>query len=171
MQRRRFLQTAAALPFSVAASGLIRAAAADPAPVAAPVTKKYPIGLELYSVRDELKKDLPNTLRAVAQIGYEVVEFYSPYFAWTPPFAKQVRAQLDDLGLKCYSTHNGFASLTPGETMAKAIELNQILGARHIIMASPPPGTNGLEAWKRVCGQLATAADALKPHGLFAGIP
>jgi sugar phosphate isomerase/epimerase len=169
MQRRRFLQAAAALPLSMTAPGLLRGAAGvEPTPAPA-APKKYPIGLELYSVRGELQKDLPKTLRRVAEIGYEVVEFYSPYFAWTFPFAKQVRAQLDDLGLRCFSTHNGFASLTPGETMAKAIELNQILGARHIIMASPPPGTTGLEAWKRVCGQLTTAVNDLKPHGLSAG--
>ena len=131
--------------------------------------KKYPIGIELYAVRRELARDLPNTLRTVAQIGYEVVEFYSPYLGWTFPYAKEVRTRLDDLGLRCFSTHNSFAALTPGETMAKAIELNQVLGARHIILASPPPNTEGLEAWKRVSEQLTTAVEQLKPHGLFAG--
>ena len=131
--------------------------------------QKYPIGIELYAVRGELSRDLPNTLRTVAQIGYEVVEFYAPYLGWTFPFAKEVRTLLDDLGLRCFSTHNAFAALIPGETMAKAIELNQILGARHIILASPPPNTNGLEDWKRVSGQLTAAVDQFKPHGLFAG--
>jgi sugar phosphate isomerase/epimerase len=56
----------------------------------------------------------------VAEIGYEAVEFYSPYFAWTFPYAKEVRTQIDDLGLRCYSTHNQFASFAPGETMAKS---------------------------------------------------
>jgi sugar phosphate isomerase/epimerase len=133
------------------------------------VPPKYPIGIELYAVRGELARDLPNTLRTVAQMGYEVVEFYSPYLGWTFPFAKEVRTILDDLGLRCFSTHNAFAALTPGDTMAKAIELNQILGARHIILASPPANVNGLEDWKRVSGQLTTAVEQLKPHGLFAG--
>jgi hypothetical protein len=131
--------------------------------------QEYPIGIELYAVRGELSRNLPNTLRTVAQIGYKVVEFYSPYLSWTFPRAKEVRTLLDDLGLRCFSTHNAFGALTPGETMAKAIELNQILGARHIILASPPPNTNGLEDWKRVSGQLTAAVDQLKPHGLFAG--
>jgi sugar phosphate isomerase/epimerase len=121
-------------------------------------------------VRGELSRDLPNTLRTVAKFGYEVIEFFSPYFAWTFPHAKDVRRQLDDLGLRCLSTHNGFASLTPGsETMARAIELNQILGTRTIVMASPPPNTKTGEDWKRVCGQLTTAVEQLKPHGLTAG--
>ncbi len=131
--------------------------------------KKIPIGIELYAVRGELAKDLPGTLRAVAHMGYEVVEFYSPYLGWTFPHAKSVRTQLDDLGLKCYSTHNNFAALTPGDTMTKAIELNQILGARHIILASPPSNAKTLDDWKRVAGQLTSAVDVLKPHGLLAG--
>jgi len=55
-------------------------------------SSKVPVGLELYSVRDELMKDLPGTVRAVAKMGYQVVEFYAPYFAWTPAEAKEVEA-------------------------------------------------------------------------------
>ena len=52
-------------------------------------------------------KDLPGTVRAVAKMGYQVVEFYSPYYSWTTDQAKDVRKLLDDLGIKCLSTHNG----------------------------------------------------------------
>ena len=174
LSRREFLAVsganAAILASATATDGLTSFAHAAARSASPPqVPKKYPIGIELYAVRGELARDLPNTLRTVAQIGYQVVEFYAPYLGWTLPYAKEVRTQLDDLGLRCYSTHNSFAALTPGETMAKAIELNQVLGARHIILASPPPNTEGLEAWKRVSGQLATAVEQLTPHGLFAG--
>ncbi len=116
-----------------------------------------------------MTKDLPGTLKKVAEIGYECVEFYSPYFAWTFPFAKEVRSRIDDLGLRCYSTHNQGASLTPGETMARAIELNQILGSRMLVCASPPRGTTGVEGWKRACATFTTAVEQLAPHGLTAG--
>lgn len=148
------------------ASSLHAAASLVPTPAH---KDQYPIGLELYSVRRELARDLPATLIAVAGMGYTVVEFYAPYLGWSLPFAKQVRMQLDDLGLRCHSTHNNFAALSPGETMAKAIELNQILGARHVILASPPSDAVGLEGWKRVSGQLTAAVNQLAPHGLFAG--
>ena len=134
--RRRFLQLATAAPAAVVASSLLpgdsTARAAD-----APSAKKVPIGIELYGVRGELGKDLPNTLRTVAKIGYEVVEFYAPYYGWTVDFAKGVRAQLDELGLRCLSTHNGFDSLTPGPTMAHAVELNHILGTQSIVELLP----------------------------------
>ena len=48
---------------------------ASPPPSPANLAKKYPIGLELYSVRGALAKDLPGTLREVAKLGYEAVEF------------------------------------------------------------------------------------------------
>jgi sugar phosphate isomerase/epimerase len=137
------------------------------APVAA-ARKAYPIGLELYSVRRELARDLPATLSAVSKMGYQVVEFYAPYLGWTIPYAKDVRTQLDDLGLRCYSTHNPSTALI-GEAMPKAIEINQVLGARHIIMASPPPNTTTAEDWTRVSGLLSAASKQLEPHGLLAG--
>ena len=61
LSRRTFLAMAGAMPF--AASLLAQ-------------TKKVPVGLELYSVRGELKKDPKATVTAVAKMGYEVVEFY-----------------------------------------------------------------------------------------------
>ena len=175
LTRRRFVSTLGAA--AVAAPALARAASAAksrPATAAAPTPitfapRKPRIGIELYAVRGELQKDLPGTLRRVAKIGYEAVEFYSPYLSWTFPYAKDVRTLLDDLGVRCLSTHNSSAALTDAGTMAKAIELNQILGARYIIAASPPRGVTGVDGWKRVAEQYSAAAEELKPHGLAAG--
>ena len=66
-----------------------------------------PVGIELYTVRDALAKDLMGTVRAVAKLGYQVVEFYSPYYSTgRRRQASDVRKLLDDLGIKCHSTHN-----------------------------------------------------------------
>jgi sugar phosphate isomerase/epimerase len=170
LSRRTFLKTSAIVPSVMVAGSMgLGAFAAESAAPTSPPAKKYPIGLELYSVRAELARDLPNTLRNVAKIGYEVVEFYAPYYDWSLPYAKTVRSQMDDLGLRCYSTHNHIESFTPGDKLAKAIELNQILGSRLLVLASAPSNTNGLESWKSLCGQLTSAVEALKPHGLAAG--
>lgn len=166
--RRSGAGAAAIASASLISTTLMPVAEASVATVA-PAADRYPIGIELYAVRAELARDLPNALRAVAQMGYQVVEFYSPYLAWTLPHAKEVRMMLDDIGLRCYSTHNSFNALAPGVMNTKAIELNQILGARHIILASPPPNTATVDDWKRVCAQFTTSVEQLKPHGLFAG--
>jgi sugar phosphate isomerase/epimerase len=166
LSRRQFISITSALPI-LASAGFTGLAAEQGSADSWKPKKK--IGLELYSVRGELGKNLPETLKKVASMGYEVVEFYSPYFKWTPPYAKEVRGMIDDLGLRCYSTHNGFESFTPGEKMAHAIELNQILGARYIVLASAPGGTKGVDGWKALGEKLATSVEQLKPHGLSAG--
>ena len=129
--------------------------------------KKIPVGLELYSVRKELAKDLMGTVRAVAKMGYDGVEFFSPYMQWTPEYAKEVRKLLDDIGMKALSTHNSNNSFTP-ELLPKAIELNSIIGSKFIIMASAGRVT-GLDGWKKVAEQLNKGAEDMKSAGLRAG--
>jgi sugar phosphate isomerase/epimerase len=149
--RRAFLALAGALPF---ASALAQG-------------KRLPVGIQLFSLRGELAKDLMGSVRAVAKMGYEVVEFYSPYYSWTTDYAKDVRKLLDDLGIRCLSTHNGAAALAPAG-LPRAIELNQIIGSRTIVMASPPK-VAGADGWKSLADQLSAAAATLQPLGMTAG--
>ena len=124
-------------------------------------------GLELYSVRNELKKDPEGTVRAVAQMGYQSVEFYAPYFEWSESQTKQMRKLLDDLGIRCFSTHNDSSYLSP-EKIGRARDMNLILGSKYVVMASadPKPGPDG---WKAVADALNLAADQLESSGLKAG--
>jgi sugar phosphate isomerase/epimerase len=147
---------------------LLGAAAAAPFASLFGKAKAVPIGLELFSVRDELKKDLPGTLKAVANMGYECVEFFAPYYDWTPENAKDVRKQLDDLKLKCYSTHNGMEQFSP-EGLGKAIELNKILGTHYLVLAHPGNSIKTLDEWKRVVNVLNTANHRMSSDGLHAG--
>ena len=142
-------------------------AAAAPLTSTTPKAKRIPVGLELYSVRDQLKQDLPGTLREVAKMGYECVEFYAPYFDWTVAYAKEVKALLDDLHLRCFSTHNSASSFAP-DKIGHAIELNQIIGSKFIVMASAG-SVERLDGWKAVADTLNHAAEKIKPLGLRAG--
>ena len=137
------------------------------APLAAAPGKKIPIGLELYSVRKELSEDLMGTVRAVGEMGYDGVEFYGPYFEWTPDYAKQVRALLDGLGIKCCSTHNSAPAFEPGN-IAHAIELNKILGSEFVVLASAGR-VEGIDGWKKVAEKVTSAAAKMRPVGLSAG--
>jgi sugar phosphate isomerase/epimerase len=152
LSRRAFLALAGAAPF--AASAALGGAT-------------VPVGLELYSVRGELTKDLLGTIAAVGKMGYEVVEFYAPYMDWTVERAREVRKALDDAGLKCPSTHNNTNSFTP-EGLKKAIELNQIIGSKYIIMASAPRITS-IDGWKTIAEQLTTVAAQLRPLRMATG--
>ena len=147
---------AAALPFA------LRRAASGLAP-----SNKIPVGLELYSVRDSLQKDPEGTIRDVAKMGYQDVEFYAPYFEWSEAQAKQMRKLLDDLGLRCYSTHND-EDFFSAQKIDKARNLNKILGTKYMVQSWSDPKP-GLDAWKQVADNLNAAADKLQSSGLNVG--
>jgi sugar phosphate isomerase/epimerase len=129
--------------------------------------KHIPVGLELYSVRDELQKDLPATLDAVAKQGYECVEFFSSYFEWSADYAKQVRQHLDAAGLKCHSTHNGLNAYKP-EGFEKAININGILGAQYIVLASAGD-VKTIDGWKHIAESLNQGNEKFKTAKMNAG--
>src|ERR1700693_2079670 len=97
LSRRSFLALSAMLPLS------LRAFAAT----------SIPVGLEFYSVRNAFKDDPTGTVRTVAEMGYQCVEFYAPYFDWTEPQTRQMKKLLDDLEIRCFSTHNDSSFFTP----------------------------------------------------------
>ena len=149
--RRRFLAAAAA------ATAVTRAQSSPP-----------PVGLQLYAVNRALREDLQGTLRAVAAMGYEIVEFSAnPYLSWTPTEAKRMRAFLDDLGLSCRSTHNEIVSFS-GDGLEKAIELNQIIGSSTLVAVRGPADPT-LDDWKRFNDQLRQAAERLDAVGMTVG--
>jgi sugar phosphate isomerase/epimerase len=126
-----------------------------------------PMGIEMYSVRDELKKDPQGTVRAVAKIGYQGLEFYAPYFEWTHAQAKEMKKLMDDLRIRCFSTHND-ASFMNKDHIQNAIDLNLNLGSKYVVMASSQPKP-GLDGWKEIAEDLNFASDKLEGSGLKAG--
>src|SRR4029077_13192025 len=151
LSRRSFLALSAMLPWALKARA----------------STSIPIGLELYSVREALKLDLEGTVRAVAQLGYQCVEFYAPYFDWTEAQTKQMRKLLDDLGIRCYSTHND-EKFFSAENINRARDMNLMLGGKYMVMAYTEP-KGGLDGWKAVADELNGAAEKIEPSGLKVG--
>jgi sugar phosphate isomerase/epimerase len=151
LSRRSFLALSAMVPWALKARA----------------STSIPIGLELYSVREALKLDLEGTVRAVAQLGYQCVEFYAPYFDSTEAQTKQMRKLLDDLSIRCYSTHNDEKYFS-AENINRARDMNLILGSKYMVMAYSEP-KSGLDGWKAIADELSAAADKLEPSGLKPG--
>ena len=158
LSRRAFLAAAGAAPL---ASALGEAGAS-------PARKKVPVGLGMYTLKDEEQRDRMATLRAVARMGYEGVEFWGPYFEWTVAYASEVKALLDELGLACYSTHTR-AAYWSDESFPHAIELNQALGSRYVVMDHAPE-SDTLEGWKRNAALLTKGYETLRPLGIGAAL-
>ena len=155
--RRAFLAMGATLPWALHFSQSPSAAAAN----------AIPVGLEMYSVRDALGKDPAGTVRAIAAMGYEGLEFYAPYFAWSEAQAKDMRKLLDELRIRCFSTHND-SDYFSGDKLQHAQEVNLILGSKYMVMASSH-AKPGLDGWREVADTLNAAAEKLEPRGLKAG--
>jgi sugar phosphate isomerase/epimerase len=151
---------------SISRRGFLAGLTAAPM-LASAAYKKVPVGLELYSIRDMMKDDEIGAVRAAAKLGYDYVEFYGSYVQWSIEHAKTMRKLLDDLGLPCYSTHNGNTVFDP-ENIGKAIEINNIIGSKLVVMASAGR-VEGIDGWKRVAEKLTKGAEVLGKSGLSAG--
>jgi sugar phosphate isomerase/epimerase len=168
LSRRSFLfhslAASAGLPW------LLRTGALAASPLSfrgSPASESIPVGLELYSVREELKKDPEGTVRAVAQMGYQDVEFYAPYFEWTADYAKTMRKLMDDLGIKCYSTHNN-EDFFSAKNIDHLREVNLILGCKYVVQAWSDPKPT-LDGWKTLAENLNAVSEKLAPSGLKVG--
>jgi sugar phosphate isomerase/epimerase len=134
---------------------------------AAQASAPMPVGLEMYSVRESLKKDPEGTVRAVAGMGYQGVEFYAPYFDWTESQTRQMRKLLDDLGVRCFSTHNNETYLDASNIM-RTRDLNSILGSKYVVLASTAPKVRLVE-WNAVADTLNSTEEKLQAAGMKAG--
>ena len=121
--------------------------------------EKIPIGLQVYSVRNEAQKDLAGVLAQVAEMGYEGVEF-AGYYNWP---AEKIRKVLDQHNLKCCGTHTGVPAMM-GDEFAKTVEFNKIIGNKNLI--APQRHADGLQ---EACGPVRQADDETGRQGQGAG--
>lgn len=91
-----------------------------------------PIGVQLYTVAAELRKDLDGTLSKLAEIGFRLVE--SATFSASLS-AAQLRAALDKVGLSCQSVHYGLPQLQ--SSLRKTIDDMHTLGAKFAVCPTP----------------------------------
>jgi len=160
LSRRDFLTTTAA---SFAAAGIMGSGCMSENKRAG--AKAIPVGLQLYSVRSECKKDLPGTIAKVAKMGYEGVEF-AGYYDYE---AQDIRKMLDDNGLLCCGTHTAMDTLSD-ENLAATIEFNRILGNRYLIVPwLKPDDANPKQGWLAYAQRLNVVADKVKPAGMHVG--
>ena len=98
-------------------------------------------GLQMYSVRDITGNDLAGALKKVSEIGYKFVEFAG--FFGHP--AEEVKAMLDEYGLKVSGTHSGLGDLD--NDFAGTVKYHKTLGNTNYIVPGAPWDTKeGLDS-------------------------
>jgi len=167
---------------SITRRGLIAASSATlfagAARAATPFFRSHalPIGLQLYSVGAELRRDPQATLKAVAEIGYRTVETAG----YAGLSAQALRAAFDANGLACTSAHvqargNGPEPNLSGDLGRLAADMH-LLGVKHVIMPSflVPEGHTLRDPmtpddWKATAAFLNRTGAGLKREGLLFG--
>jgi sugar phosphate isomerase/epimerase len=124
--------------------------------------KQIPLGLQLYSLRDQCKTDLPGMLVQVSKIGYKGVEF-AGYHGRN---AKELRTMLDDNGLVACGTHTPYESVL-ADKLQETIEFNQTVGNKFLIVPWMTGKTK--QEWLDKAKLFNDLAVKVKPHGMFVG--
>jgi sugar phosphate isomerase/epimerase len=150
MDRRSFLGTITA--GTIMASRISWATAND--------RKLDKIGVQLYSVRELMKKDFEGTLAKVAAIGYREVEF-AGLFDHSPA---EVRKMLDGHGLAGVSGHFDFKSIV--DDLPKSLDTAHTLGQSYFVCPYIDENMRTADGWKRVTETFNRAGEECKKAGM-----
>jgi len=122
------------------------------------------IGVQLYTLRHEMERDFEGTLRHVAAIGFQEVEF-AGYFGRTP---KQVHDLLAELKLDSPSAHMPYESLETN--WQEILDQARAIGHEYVLIAwTPEEARKTLDDWKRIAGKFNRAGEAARRAGLKFG--
>jgi sugar phosphate isomerase/epimerase len=153
MNRRAFLETAATVTAATLLGKRLGWAAAE--------HKIDDLGVQLYTVRKQMKHDFEGTLAKVAAIGYKEVEF-AGYFHHLP---KDVRALLDRYGLVSPAAHVAYDTL--GDKWPAQIESAKIIGQSYIVCPwIPEKLRKHPDIWQRAAETFNRAGEASQKAGI-----
>ena len=126
---------------------------------------KVKIAVQLYSVRNDCAKDFYSTLKEVAKIGYEGVEFAGYY----EKSAQEIKKMLDDLNLKVAGTHIRIDTLL-GDELKKTIEFNRIIGNKYLIVPGlPEEMRSSKEKWIETAKLFNKISEEVRKEGMYVG--
>jgi sugar phosphate isomerase/epimerase len=161
--RRTFLRQVAALALAAPAT-------------AAPARRRYKLGLQLYTLRAALARDVDGTLERAAGMGYEEVETYGfdpQRLAYYGLPAQALARRLGDNGLTTPSGHydlNRFVS-TPVDELSRyvdrCIEGARVLGQRYITWPLLDADSRTLDKFKMAAERLNLAGAQARKAGLY----
>jgi sugar phosphate isomerase/epimerase len=123
---------------------------------------KGPLGVQLYSVRNAISKDVPGTLARVRALGFREVELAGTYGLT----ASQFRAELDRAGLRATSMHVGYERLR--DSLAAVLDDARVLGVQYVGTAWIPHNDGPLteEGAHRAATDFSAWGRAARERGL-----
>ena len=125
------------------------------------------VGLQLYTVRDQIARDLPGTLRGISRIGYSWLEAAGydngTFYGMAPA---EFRKIVNDFGMKVVSSHAMFSEVEQEQAIAAHAEL----GAEYLIFPGfPVPEHKAKDDFLKAAARLNTIGDACNKSGIKFG--
>jgi sugar phosphate isomerase/epimerase len=120
------------------------------------------VGIQLYTLRDDARRDLERTLGDIAQAGYKDVELLSSMNNFDMP-PQRLRAILDRDGLRAPSTHLSGASF---DDLDRQIDTAKILGHEYLVLASLPTDKPTLDDYRHWADRLNELGRRALPSGI-----
>lgn len=119
--------------------------------------KNFKIGLQLYSIRQEMEQDMDAALKQVKEMGYDYVEF-AGYFDHS---AEEVKALLDKHGLECVSVHQFFPDAKQSD-----MDYLKTIGAKFCAVPWYDKQTPGTKEWDETIALFTKNGKILKENGI-----
>ena len=135
-----------------------------------------PIGCQTWPVRDDIAKDFPGTIKQLAAVGFQNVEFCSPVGYQDSGFGglakykgSELRKMLNDWGVTCVSSHFGIAELRKDQP--NRIAWAQDLGLKQMIVPSlDGPKNPTLDDVKRAADEYNKMGENAAKAGIQQGL-
>jgi sugar phosphate isomerase/epimerase len=140
-----------------------------------PASIKLPLGFQVWTIKDELVRDFPGTLKKMATLGYQSVEMCSPPGYESSGFgplmkltAKEMKQIINDAGLQFQSTHYGFGEFR--NNLAERIDFANESGQKQMILSSFGLRQDAsIDDWKRAADELNGYGEKAKNAGIKMG--
>jgi sugar phosphate isomerase/epimerase len=160
MDRRTFLSTLGLAAVAPQLAGIPRAGS-----MTATSRRLRRVGIQLYTLRDDARRDLEHTLGDIAQAGYKDVELLSSMNNFGMP-PDRLRAILDRNGLRAPSTHVDGGAF---DDLDRQIDTAKILGHEYLILASIPTDKPTLDDYRHWADRLNEAGHRALLRGIRIG--
>ncbi|WP_129729149.1 sugar phosphate isomerase/epimerase family protein [Ectobacillus funiculus] len=122
--------------------------------------KRIPVAVQMFTLREESGQDFAGTLQKVADLGFDGVEF-AGYGGLT---AKEVKALLDDLGLRAAASHVPLEQLE--NNLDQVIEDQKILESKYVVCPYLMPERRSEEDYKALIAILDEAGERCQREGI-----
>lgn len=133
-------------------------------------TKKMAPGIQVYSVRNQIKEDFAGSMKKLADIGYKQIEGYGLNLDGkflgkiSPEYYKKT---INDLGMKMIATHCGYFS---NEDASKMIDASKAAGLEYLVIPFTPGNIRkDIDGWKAVAENFNKIGEQCNAAGIKFG--